>query len=84
MSHIEEGISVLVGCCNRSTVNGVVFLTVLEVEVPVESVSGESSPPGPLPIVPLCPHMYVKHCVKLHIKSICMVLTMTHFTCKKN
>ena len=83
MSHIKEGISVLVGYCNKSAINGVFFIIVLEVEVPVESVSGESSP-GSLPIVPLCPHMYVKHCVKLHIKSICMILTMTHFTYKKN
>ena len=84
MSHIKEGISFLVGCCNKSTTNWVFFLRVLEIEVPVESVYGEKSLPGSLPIVPLCPHMYVKHCVKLHIKSICMILTMTLFTYKKN
>ena len=61
MSHIKGGISVLVGCCNKSTINGVFFLTVLEDEMPVESMSGESSP-GSLPIVPLCPHMYVALC----------------------
>lgn len=84
MSHIKEGISFLVGCCNKSTTNWVFFLSVLEIEVPVESVSGEKSLPGSLPVVPLCPHMYVKHCVKLHNKSICMILTMMHFTYKKN
>ena len=61
MSHIKEGISFLVGCCNKSTTNWVFFLRVLEIKVPVESVSGEKSLPGSLPIV---------HCVLICTLSI--------------